>query len=245
MSYCKKCDTKINDEKFCPNCGSKISDEYDLNNETIGKPRKTGGCLKTAALIIIILAAVSCGIFGFMKYTENYSAAEVFSEIFAGRETEVSVTETETESETKTETSEIASNSDEEQFTQKTQSEENTKPYQIEDGSIEDILMGGVTYRDAVRLWSSDGKAFYNLNGEYLSISGVYGFKDDSSSNSKATLYFYGDNELLTEVVVEVGQLPKDFKLNLSGVYQLRIEAKSIEGYDNSNIGIGNIEFKK
>jgi hypothetical protein len=117
-------------------------------------------------------------------------------------------------------------------------------PYQIETGDIEDVKMGGKVYRNAVSLMTYEGsqRAYYNLNGQYTSISGLYGYEDGDRSSSQATICFYGDGKLIKEITVYGGQLPKNFNLNVTGVSQFVIETQYIQEY--SHVCFGDVIFK-
>ncbi len=100
--------------------------------------------------------------------------------------------------------------------------------------------MGGQDYVNSLRIKSEGRNAFYNLNGLYTSISGVYGMEDGTSEDSESIITFYGDGRQLQSIVVKGGELPKNFAVNVSGVAQLKIEYTSGSGYTV----LGNVEFR-
>lgn len=108
----------------------------------------------------------------------------------------------------------------------------------------ETVTMGGNKYTNGLNFnwgWGhldSDFMAYYNLNGLYSSISGVYGTKDGTGEKYENVVNFYGDGRLLKSITVKGGQLPKNFVVDVSGVAQLKIEA------DGGNILLGSVEFK-
>lgn len=107
------------------------------------------------------------------------------------------------------------------------------------DASEETVTMGGNKYTNGLVFNYFDANAYYNLNGLYSSISGVYGTKDGTGDDYECALNFYGDGRLLKSITVKGGQLPKNFAVDVSGVAQLKIE---IENFDS--ICLGSVEFK-
>lgn len=102
--------------------------------------------------------------------------------------------------------------------------------------------MGGQDYVNSLRLYSEGGTAFYNLNGLYTSISGVYGMRDGTDIDAESIITFYGDGRQLQSIKVRGGELPKNFAINVSGVAQLEIEYTSANGWGSSILG--NVEFR-
>lgn len=105
------------------------------------------------------------------------------------------------------------------------------KPYNTSSDytRIKDITSGGKYFKDVVQLDTlNEGRAYYNLNGQYSAIKGQYGSIDDDyrTAEGKAVLRFYGDGNLLKELNFNSGQLPTDFYVSTSGVTQLIIEAQ-------------------
>lgn len=100
--------------------------------------------------------------------------------------------------------------------------------------------MGGKTYTNCLRIVYEGGCAYYNLNGLYTSISGVYGMEDGVSEESESVISFYGDGRLIDSITVRGGQLPKNFAVNISGVAQLKIEMTGGGG----NTVLGSVEFR-
>lgn len=102
------------------------------------------------------------------------------------------------------------------------------------------VTMGGNNYTNGLSL-DSNTNAYYNLNGLYSSISGVYGTKDGTGDDYECALNFYGDGRLLKSFTVKGGQLPKNFAVDVSGVAQLKIEAETNWG---GKTCLGSVEFK-
>ncbi len=100
--------------------------------------------------------------------------------------------------------------------------------------------MGGQKYVNSLNLNYENANAFYNLNGLYTSISGVYGMEDGTSEDREAIISFYGDGRLIDSITVHGGNLPKNFAVNISGVAQLKIEYTGGRGY----VVLGNVEFR-
>ena len=100
--------------------------------------------------------------------------------------------------------------------------------------------MGGNDYVNSLNLEYEGRSAYYNLNGLYTSISGVYGMEDGTSEDREAIISFYGDGRLLESLTIYGGTLPKNFAINVSGVAQLKIEFTSGRG----SAVLGNVEFR-
>lgn len=103
----------------------------------------------------------------------------------------------------------------------------------------ETVTMGGQKYTNGIS-FGYGRDAYYNLNGLYTSISGMYGMEDGTSDNYEAIINFYGDGRLLDSITVRGGQLPKNFAVNVSGVAQLKIEQSD----DSGEICLGSVEFR-
>ena len=92
----------------------------------------------------------------------------------------------------------------------------------------ETMSMGGHAYNNGFRLGSPylAGNAFYNLDGKYHELSGMIGYEDPSDSED-STIEFYGDDVLLTAVVVKAKSLPESFFVDVSNVRKLEIRKKN------------------
>ena len=112
--------------------------------------------------------------------------------------------------------------------------------YQTDGATEGTYSMGGQDYVNSLKLYYGDSTAFYNLNGLYTSISGVYGMEDGTGEDNESIITFYGDGRQLQSIVVKGGELPKNFAINVSGVAQLKIEYTSGSG----RTILGNVEFR-
>jgi len=95
------------------------------------------------------------------------------------------------------------------------------------------ISMTGIEFRQGVvtkQLSATDfggtGSIYYNLNNQYMSMSGLYGPTDGAGNVGTATLTIFGDDNTLTSFEMRPGDPPIPFNLNVAGVTQLRIEYK-------------------
>lgn len=100
--------------------------------------------------------------------------------------------------------------------------------------------MGGQSYVNSVRFYWSNSNVFYNLNGLYTVMSGMYGMEDGTDEDSESTISFYGDGRLLNTITIRGGELPKQFAVNVSGVAQLKIERNDGSGRPI----LGSVEFR-
>jgi len=80
---------------------------------------------------------------------------------------------------------------------------------------------------------------FYNLNGEYRQFCGLYGALDGAGESE--TISMYGDGYLLGEFYTQLGMLPQEFRVDVTGVKQLQIVFN--RGYGSS--AIANAVFSK
>lgn len=114
------------------------------------------------------------------------------------------------------------------------------KAYLKEGTDESDVEMAGQKYYNGVKgsnILSDENKAFYNLNGLYTSMSGVYGMTDISWFD-EGSIKIYGDDRLLETFEVKKGMIPKNFIVNVTGVNQLRIE------FTASEPCLGSVEFR-
>ena len=117
------------------------------------------------------------------------------------------------------------------------------KAYQRSNANEETVTMGGNKYTNGLSFYYFDANAYYNLNGLYSSISGVYGMQDGTDKNYEGVLNFYGDGRLLKSINVKGGQLPKNFAIDVSGVAQLKIESSESNWWEYFPC-LGSVEFK-
>ena len=104
--------------------------------------------------------------------------------------------------------------------------------------------MGGKEYKSGFTITDSKncGQAIYNLEGKYTSFSGLIGNVD--GFNNPATICVYGDDRLLDTLEVEGAALPKEFRIPVSGVRQLKI-AGTDNGYSAyQTIGFADAVFE-
>jgi hypothetical protein len=118
------------------------------------------------------------------------------------------------------------------------------KAYSSDGGWEESIIkMAGNNYSNCIK-FNRDGNIYYNLNGMYSSLSGVYGFEDSSSTNDEASVVFYGDGKQLKSFIIKGNELPKNFDVNISGVAQLKIEVSCLNYSYGDHPCLGNLEVK-
>lgn len=116
------------------------------------------------------------------------------------------------------------------------------KAYQTSKAREGTYSMGGKKYTNSLQMYNGGGDAFYNLDGLYTSVTGLYGMSDDTESGTEGTIYIYGDGKLLSSFDVKAGELPKNFNLNVTGVAQLNIQA-DLNRID-ARACLGSVEFK-
>lgn len=85
----------------------------------------------------------------------------------------------------------------------------------------------GVDYTDGFVSssgWSgTQSNVYYNINGQYNSLEGVYGPLDGISSNATGTIRFIADGNELASFKVDAGDIAQQFILDVTGVTHLYI----------------------
>lgn len=116
------------------------------------------------------------------------------------------------------------------------------KSYQKAGSIYEDTAtIGGAKYYNSIyhnSIFNTKDTIYYNLNGMYNSMSGVYGILDGHPTE-ECTINIYGDDKLLKTIECIGGELPKNFAIPLNGVLQLKIEFT--DGWYGC---LGSVEFR-
>jgi len=82
--------------------------------------------------------------------------------------------------------------------------------------------MGGTRYYSGVT-GDRGGTAYYNLNREYTTLSGYYGFDDRMGSAENRLITLFGDDEVLVELIAVANGLPEPFSVDVTDVRVLSI----------------------
>ncbi len=91
-----------------------------------------------------------------------------------------------------------------------------------ESGSI--IIAGKSYYHGIADSYIFGGTLWFNLDGKYNNISGLYA-KTDNARPGSGTIMFYDENDsLLCALDLDSDMLPKEFNVDVTNVLQLRIE---------------------
>ncbi|MCL2099367.1 MAG: NPCBM/NEW2 domain-containing protein [Oscillospiraceae bacterium] len=102
--------------------------------------------------------------------------------------------------------------------------------------------MAGVTYNYGIvgndYLTNSPPTGYYNLNGQYKTLSGLYGPIDGRGGNAIITIT--GDGKILSELESRSGDLPKSFSVDITGVQQLVISFSKINSYSTPYAALAN-----
>lgn len=105
----------------------------------------------------------------------------------------------------------------------------------------EDMWMGSEKYNKGYSMLFHESYRYnINLNGKYKNISGTLGL-DDNESNYNTVIEIYGDDELLGSYTLNVGELPIDIDINVSGVKKLEVKG-SKGGY--AQVDFANVIIK-
>ncbi|MCL2627102.1 MAG: protein kinase [Oscillospiraceae bacterium] len=75
--------------------------------------------------------------------------------------------------------------------------------------------------------WSA---AFYNIDGKYKSLTGIYGPLDGTNNAAIGAINIYGDGKLINTYTVRAGDVAQSFSVNVTGVTQIFIEVNA-QGY--------------
>ena len=84
---------------------------------------------------------------------------------------------------------------------------------------------------------------YYNINGKYKNLSGVYGPIDGINKSATGTIKILGDGKTLATFNVRAGDTIKPFSINVAGITQIAFEIKSnndkIENYERIRARFG------
>jgi hypothetical protein len=86
------------------------------------------------------------------------------------------------------------------------------------------------------------GAAYFNINGLYRYMAGVFGPMDNAPANRTVTLTIFGDGRTLATLEVHSSDPVRPFNVNVAGVTQLRI-AYTATG-DGRNFGVGYVVLR-
>ena len=106
--------------------------------------------------------------------------------------------------------------------------------------SVEDVNMGGNTYKDALCFDSYnnvDAEADFNLEGHFKSMTFYLAHEDSTKTLNTRTVTIYADNALVYEHVVKNGDLPVTGNISLANVKQLKIVVSGSSSTFNTCIG--------
>lgn len=104
--------------------------------------------------------------------------------------------------------------------------------------------MGGKDYKNGFTISNGKdyGKAYYNLDSTYTTLSGLVGNVD--GFDCAASFCIYGDDVLLSTLEVPGTALPQEFCVDVTGVRQLRIEAANDTLSPNEPIGFADVALR-
>ena len=104
------------------------------------------------------------------------------------------------------------------------------------------ISMAGVKYANGFYLGSqissTRGTAYFNLNGEYNTLSFDIGHIDLGVTGN-STCHIFLDGELAYSIELDTEMMPRHYDLDLHGALQMKIATTSDGGY----YGFGNVEI--
>ena len=87
------------------------------------------------------------------------------------------------------------------------------------------VVIANEAYKSGYRLLVTGGteSASFNLKGKYHTITGKFGFEDNSYKRS-TSIRILGDDKVLKEFKLEGDALPQDLSINVKGVKKFTIE---------------------
>ena len=128
------------------------------------------------------------------------------------------------------------------------------KPYQKEErgyiefdystsaniGWKESITMGGKKYHKGFKLGTNPkGYAIFNLDGKYSEVTAAFGI-DDGWDKGDSSVEIWKDGVLSETITAKTQTLPRDIKINVTGVLQLKLSAPNAV----SDIAFGEVTIK-
>jgi hypothetical protein len=110
----------------------------------------------------------------------------------------------------------------------------------LQSGGVDRFSIGGVTFTDGITLSGRGVLGVYNLNGQFTSLSGVFGQVDGTNNwySGEPYVRFFADGRLVLEILLTAGMYPENINIDLTGVNQLKIEMCST--WNGGIAGIGN-----
>lgn len=113
------------------------------------------------------------------------------------------------------------------------------KPYQSNDYEAfvngVSVMMGGMKRYNGFTLnvygWNGQSCAIYNLNKEYMKLTGITGYVDDrTESGDTWDVNIYADDRMVYTCTVSPGDLPQEFSIDVTGVTKLEFRTGSTNG---------------
>ena len=90
-----------------------------------------------------------------------------------------------------------------------------------------ELKMGNIEYCTGIKFKTLDTGVFdFNLNGQFSILTGLIGLDDSSPSSGKISVEFYGDDKLLKKFQLQVGDLPRELNIDVSGVRRLSVRTE-------------------
>ena len=86
--------------------------------------------------------------------------------------------------------------------------------------------LAGTSYNSGLTINRNPSAAYYNIDGRYTNLSGLYGPVDGTTSSS-VDIIIYGDGKPLIELTSDAGAMPKEFSVSVAELKQLKIEFSS------------------
>lgn len=101
------------------------------------------------------------------------------------------------------------------------------------------ITMAGNKYANGISWHTSNGYAYFNLNGQYSTLEFDIGHIDGKDMDD-STIYIYLDGQLSFSLDLTGSKLPEHYSIPLYGALQMQIQMSSSYG---RCYGLGNIEI--
>ena len=84
-----------------------------------------------------------------------------------------------------------------------------------------------------------NGRAYYFVNGQYSTLSGILG-PLDSTGSGQSTISFHRDGRVIRSFISMGGSRPREFNVDITGANQIVIEFRG-----NSAHALADVVFKK
>ena len=103
----------------------------------------------------------------------------------------------------------------------------------------------GIEHEYGFRVRSNNGAAYFNIGGQYTSMSGIFSPLDDVQNRTSTILRISGDGRTLATFEISSSDPASPFNVDVTGVTQLRIGFDGVgHGIMSRNFGVANVTLR-